>query len=59
MDIDNLKLEDFSSLRDFQNKLRALGHFQTKYKDTDELVHHFDDQLDKLFAKGFEQLDPR
>lgn len=41
------------SLFAFQEKLDALGHFYTIYKNADALKHHFNQQLDKLAAKGF------
>ncbi|EXI65710.1 MAG: hypothetical protein AW08_02920 [Candidatus Accumulibacter adjunctus] len=45
--------EDLQSLHSFQEKLRALGHFQTVYGNTDQLCRHFGEQLDKLAANGF------
>jgi hypothetical protein len=45
--------EDLKSLHSFQQKLRALGHFQTVYSNTDQLCRHFGEQLDKLAANGF------
>lgn len=44
---------DLTSLWAFQDKLKALGHFQTAYKDSDGLKLHFSQQLDKLAAGGF------
>ena len=44
---------DLQSLHSFQQKLRALGHFQTRYSNTDQLCRHFSDQLEKLAANGF------
>ncbi len=44
---------DLQSLHSFQQKLRALGHFQTVYRNTDQLCRHFGEQLDKLAANGF------
>ena len=37
-----------SSLWDFQDKIKELGHFYTGYKNIDELKHHFNQQLEKL-----------
>jgi hypothetical protein len=45
--------DDLQSLHSFQEKLRALGHFQTRYTTTAELCAHFVAQLDKLAANGF------
>ncbi|MGH8863808.1 MAG: hypothetical protein ACREVZ_04070, partial [Burkholderiales bacterium] len=44
------------SLRAFQEKLDALGHFKTVYKNTDQLKFHFNQQLDKLAKNGFIEL---
>ena len=46
------------SLRAFQKKLSALGHFYTVYKNIDALKFKFNQQLDKLAASGFVELDP-
>ena len=45
--------DDLQSLHSFQQKLMALGHFQTRYSNTDQLCRHFGDQLEKLAANGF------
>jgi hypothetical protein len=45
--------QDLVSLWAFQDKLKALGHFQTVYQNTDGLLLHFNDQLDKLAENGF------
>jgi hypothetical protein len=42
-----------NSLWDFQDKLKALGHFQTVYTHPDTLCGHFRDQLDQLDRDGF------
>jgi internalin A len=47
----DLKREDTKSLFDFQDKLMELGHFQTGYKNTEALVLHFFNQLEKLEAE--------
>ncbi|MGH8490413.1 MAG: hypothetical protein ACREXS_16495 [Gammaproteobacteria bacterium] len=47
---------DLMSLRAFQEKLDALGHFKTVYKNTDQLKVHFNHQLDKLAKNGFIEL---
>lgn len=46
-----------TSLWAFQDKLNALGHFQTAYGNVDKLQGHFSEQLDKLSEKGFIALD--
>ena len=49
---------DLTSLWAFQEKLKALGHFQTEYKNIDALKFHFNQQLDKLVASGFIEFNP-
>jgi NB-ARC domain len=44
---------DMSSLTTFQNKLRKLGHYYTRYPNIDALKLHFSQQLDKLVDRGF------
>jgi tetratricopeptide (TPR) repeat protein len=46
------------SLWAFQEKLSVLGHFYTVYKNVDELKLKFNQQLDKLAAKGFVEFNP-
>ncbi|MGH8578852.1 MAG: hypothetical protein ACREVK_01570 [Gammaproteobacteria bacterium] len=48
--------KDLTSLWAFQEKLDALGHFYTVYKNIDGLKFHFNQQLDKLAASGFIEL---
>ena len=50
--------KDLMSLWAFQEKLRALGHFYTIYKNVDELKLKFNQQLDKLASNGFIEFDP-
>lgn len=50
--------DDLKSLWAFQDKLKALGHFQTVYKNIDALKLHFNQQLDKLAATGFIEFNP-
>jgi hypothetical protein len=50
--------KDLMSLGAFQEKLDALGHFYTRYKNINELNFHFDQQLDKLAASGFIEFKP-
>ncbi len=47
---------DLASLLAFKKKLGTLGHFYTRYKNSDALKFHFAEQLDKLVANGFIEL---
>jgi hypothetical protein len=47
------------SLWAFQEKLSALGHFYTVYKNVDELKFKFNQQLDKLASNGFIEFAPK
>lgn len=49
---------DLTSLWAFQDKLNELGHFQTVFKNTEGLLLHFNQQLDKLVASGFIEFKP-
>jgi hypothetical protein len=46
--VDRDKQNDLMSLFAFQEKLNALGHFSTVYRNVDELKFKFNQQLDKL-----------
>lgn len=48
-----IKEDDYQSLKAFQEKLKAFGHFWTKYQNIEGLREHFGNQLDKLVEKGF------
>jgi hypothetical protein len=50
--------KDLMGLRAFQEKLSALGHFYTFYKNVDELKFKFYQQLDKLASDGFIEFQP-
>ena len=50
--------QDRVSLHAFQDKLKALGHFQTEYENIDQLGFHFYRQLDKLKANRFIRFEP-
>lgn len=50
--------QDLTSLWAFQDRLKALGHFYTTYKNVDELKYKFNQQLDKLAANGFIEFQP-
>jgi hypothetical protein len=43
---------DLQSLWAFQDKLKALGHFYTNYKDAEHLKRQFTDQLKHVLAQG-------
>ncbi|MGH8522904.1 MAG: hypothetical protein ACREXY_01380 [Gammaproteobacteria bacterium] len=49
---------DLRGLWAFEDKLKALGHFQTVYKNIEGLLLHFGQQLDKLAAGGFIEFKP-
>lgn len=49
--------KDQMSLLAFQGKLKALGHFYTVYRNVEALQLHFTQQLDKLAASGFIELN--
>jgi hypothetical protein len=49
--------KDLTTLWDFQEALKKLGHYRTNYKTIDELKLHFAQQLDKLVEAGFIVLD--
>ncbi len=46
--ISNLNKADINSKFDFQEKLKALGHFPTQYKNMEDLKYQFKMQLEKL-----------
>ncbi|MGD1862098.1 MAG: hypothetical protein ACFB0E_19290 [Leptolyngbyaceae cyanobacterium] len=50
--------DDLQSLWAFEDKLHALKHYKTEYANTDALLRHFGDQLDKLATKGFSEVSP-
>jgi hypothetical protein len=50
--------KDLMSVWAFQEKLSALGHFYTVYKNVDELKFKFNQQLDKLASNGFIEFKP-
>ncbi|TYQ13386.1 UNVERIFIED_CONTAM: internalin A [Acetivibrio alkalicellulosi] len=51
--IGSINRKDMSSLWDFQDKLRELGHFTSNYKDYNELTGRFNNQLEKLYDEYF------
>ena len=54
----NATREDLRSLWAFQDKLKALGHFQSVYQNVEGLREHFGNQLDKLEDDGFIRFAP-
>lgn len=48
----DVRREDLQALWAFQDKLKALGHYPTKYKDSEDLKLQFANQLDRLLAPG-------
>jgi hypothetical protein len=48
----SVRREDMQSLWAFQDKLHTLGHYQTVYVNTQDLLWKFDQQLDKLMEEG-------
>ncbi len=51
----NTREEDRTSLQAFQNKVLELGHFPTKYKNTEDLVGRMYVQMQKLWDRGMIQ----
>jgi len=51
--------KELMSLWAFQEKLEALGHFQTVYINTQDLLLKFGQQLDKLADNGFIELQAK
>lgn len=49
----SVDMKALTSLLAFKEKLAALGHFYTTYKNVEGLQLHFQQQLDKLAASGF------
>jgi hypothetical protein len=48
----SINAADFTSLTEFKQKLKDLGHYQTDYVNSEALLLHFLQQLDKLAAEG-------
>lgn len=53
VDADAVDPVDLASRQAFETRLKALGHFQTRYPNVEGLELHFWQQLDKLVANGF------
>lgn len=54
VNISELNKEDFEGLFKFQDKLKSLGHFYTKYSNIDSLKLQFSSQLNKLIDSEWE-----
>lgn len=50
--------DDLQSLWAFEDKLKELNHYKTEYHTIEGLREHFANQLDKLAATGFLELQP-
>ena len=48
----DIPMEIFKPFKEFQEKLKSLGHFQTNFKGISELKEHFGNQLEKLDLKN-------
>ncbi|HMW21868.1 MAG TPA: SUMF1/EgtB/PvdO family nonheme iron enzyme [Burkholderiaceae bacterium] len=48
----DLSLDDFTSLKGFQARLKAAGHFETPYANKEALCGEFGRQLELLFQDG-------
>ncbi|MFK8181951.1 MAG: hypothetical protein AB8B99_01165 [Phormidesmis sp.] len=46
------------SLQTFETELKRLGHYRTRYENIEGLREHFGNQLDKLAAAGFMEVEP-
>jgi hypothetical protein len=57
INISSINKNDFLSLLNFQDKLNKLGHFYTKFSNTEMLLLKFNQQLTKLEQTGFIKLD--
>ena len=51
--------EDLQSLWRFEDELKKLGHYKTPYQNIEGLREHFGNQLDKLAANGFIEMEPK
>lgn len=58
VDIAGISPRDLASLAAFKEKLAALGHYPTNYKNTEGLLLHFVQQLHKLAAGGYIAFNP-
>jgi len=51
VDLSAISEEDFLSLKNFQKRLKELGHFWTTYSNSGDLINHFNGQMEKLDAR--------
>lgn len=52
VDMDSIDLDDFKTLRAFQDKLKRLEHYFTRYKSVEDLKLKFTDRLNTLRDEG-------
>ena len=50
-DISEIDLEDLTSLKNFQSKLKELGHYPTSYESSKDLQRQLKNQLDKILPE--------
>jgi hypothetical protein len=50
LSVGSVRREDMQSLWAFQDKLKALGHYQTVYKSTEDLLLKFGGQLERVLS---------
>ena len=51
INVNQVNIEDLTSLKNFKDKLSQLGHDYTIYKNIDDLKHRFSEQLNKFLPK--------
>ena len=51
VDMSSFNLEHLTSLKNFQKKLSDMGHFYTRYNNTEDLLRQLDNQLDKILSE--------
>jgi hypothetical protein len=52
-----IELNDIISLHNFKEKIKKLGHFQTVYKNTEDLKFQLNDQIEKLLAQDLLEME--
>jgi GTPase SAR1 family protein len=55
VDIENLTQDDFKSRKDFEEKLKTLGHFKNTYTDINDLQNKFKRQLEFILSNSLSQ----
>ena len=51
VNLSEVKMDDLISLKKFQEKLKALGHFYTPYTSIEDLNRQLKNQLDKILEE--------